>query len=201
MKKFSNVVHFSLSLLGVPDPTSWNVWHWEEGSPYTYYISLNVKNPKCEPSTGNSVYCRKTHVASFQNYLFLSSQRVPTGPKRRKIWVSQILTSWSMRTGGERLNFYERLLRGMPARLSKCRANKYGPCAKWPCAKNCAVQAFACRCKVTLPPCSVCGLVAMLWLTGTSWLMLQVGCGELTVLAKICANAQFESAELGCGIH
>ena len=117
------------------------------------------------------------------------------------MWVSQILTSWSMRTGGERLNFYERLLRGMPARLSKCRANKYGPCAKWPCAKNCAVQAFACRCKVTLPPCSVCGLAAMLWLTGTSWLMLQAGCGELTVLAEICANAQFESAELGCGIH
>ena len=44
--------------------------------------------------------------------------------------VSQILTSYSARSGGERLNFYERLLRGMPARLSKCRANKYGPCGK-----------------------------------------------------------------------
>ena len=43
--------------------------------------------------------------------------------------VSQILTSYSARSGGE-LNFYERLLRGMPARLSKCRANKYGPCGK-----------------------------------------------------------------------
>ena len=44
--------------------------------------------------------------------------------------VSQILTSYSVRSGGDRLNLYERLLRGMPARLSKCRANKYGPCSK-----------------------------------------------------------------------
>ena len=44
--------------------------------------------------------------------------------------ASQILTSYSVRSGGDRLNFYERLLRGMPARLSKCRANKYGPCGK-----------------------------------------------------------------------
>ena len=44
--------------------------------------------------------------------------------------VSQILMSKCLRSGGERLNFDERLLRGMPARLSKCRANKYGPCGK-----------------------------------------------------------------------
>ena len=44
--------------------------------------------------------------------------------------VSQILQSYSKPSGEDRLNFYQRLLRGMPARLSKCRANKYGPCGK-----------------------------------------------------------------------
>ena len=44
--------------------------------------------------------------------------------------VSQLLTSHSGRKDGERFNYYQRLLRGMPARLAKCRANKFGPCGK-----------------------------------------------------------------------
>ena len=44
--------------------------------------------------------------------------------------VFQILQSYSKPSGEDRLIFYQRLLRGMPARLSKCRANKYGPCGK-----------------------------------------------------------------------
>ena len=44
--------------------------------------------------------------------------------------VSQILTSFSERKDGERFNYYQRLLRGMPARLAKCKANKFGPCGK-----------------------------------------------------------------------
>ena len=47
-----------------------------------------------------------------------------------KMRVSQLLTSYSERKVGERFNYYERLLRGMPARLAKCRANKFGPCGK-----------------------------------------------------------------------
>ena len=44
--------------------------------------------------------------------------------------VSQLLTSYSERKVGERFNYYQRLLRGMPARLAKCRANRFGPCGK-----------------------------------------------------------------------
>ena len=44
--------------------------------------------------------------------------------------VSQLLTSYSGRKVGERFNYYQRLLRGMPARLAKCRANKFGPYGK-----------------------------------------------------------------------
>ena len=44
--------------------------------------------------------------------------------------VSQLLTAYTKRKPGERFNYYQRLLRSMPARLAKCRANKYGPCVK-----------------------------------------------------------------------
>ena len=43
--------------------------------------------------------------------------------------VSQILQSFSEPKGGK-FNFFQKLLRGMPKRLAKCEANKYGPCGK-----------------------------------------------------------------------
>ena len=44
--------------------------------------------------------------------------------------VSQIMSSYSAVSQGDHLNFYPRLLRGMPARHATCRANKYGLCGK-----------------------------------------------------------------------
>ena len=41
-----------------------------------------------------------------------------------KLRVSQLLTSYGGHKAGERFNYYERLLRGMPTRLANCRANK-----------------------------------------------------------------------------
>ena len=50
--------------------------------------------------------------------------------KQFKQRVSQILQSYSMRSEGDRWNYYECLLRGMPGRFAKCRRNKFGPCGK-----------------------------------------------------------------------
>ena len=44
--------------------------------------------------------------------------------------VSHLLILYSMQREGERWNYYQRLLRSMPARLAKCRANRFGPCGK-----------------------------------------------------------------------
>ena len=44
--------------------------------------------------------------------------------------VSQLLTSYSMAGPGEKESYLEKLVRGMPKRLEKCKLNKYGPCGK-----------------------------------------------------------------------
>ena len=44
--------------------------------------------------------------------------------------VAQLLQSWSVVKEGEVHNYYQKLIRGMPARLAKCKANKYGSCGK-----------------------------------------------------------------------
>ena len=44
--------------------------------------------------------------------------------------VAQILHSYSLKGPGEEYSYLEKLVRGMPARLLKCRKNKFGPCGK-----------------------------------------------------------------------
>ena len=44
--------------------------------------------------------------------------------------ASQLLTSYSTPGPGEKYCYLERLARGMPKRLAKCKANGYGPCGK-----------------------------------------------------------------------
>ena len=44
--------------------------------------------------------------------------------------VSQILTSYSTKGPGEQYSYLERVIRGMPKRLERCKRIKYGPCGK-----------------------------------------------------------------------
>ena len=44
--------------------------------------------------------------------------------------VVQILHSYSLKGPGEEHSYLERVVRGMPARLLRCKKNKYGPCGK-----------------------------------------------------------------------
>ena len=59
-----------------------------------------------------------------------SEKKHVVGKAFRAMRVSQILTSYNEHRVGERFNYYQRLLRGMPSRLAKCRANNFGPCGK-----------------------------------------------------------------------
>ena len=47
--------------------------------------------------------------------------------KRR---ASLILMSYGIPQAGESISYLSRLVRGMPRRLTKCKANRYGPCDK-----------------------------------------------------------------------
>ena len=44
--------------------------------------------------------------------------------------VAQILHSYSLKGPGEEYSYLEKLVRGMPGRLLKCKKNKYGPGGK-----------------------------------------------------------------------
>ena len=44
--------------------------------------------------------------------------------------AAQILQSYSVVKRGETRNYYQKLLRGMPARLAKFKQNKFGSCGK-----------------------------------------------------------------------
>ena len=42
--------------------------------------------------------------------------------------VGQLLASYTVPMEGQEHYFLQRLVRGMPRRLAKCRANRFGPC-------------------------------------------------------------------------
>ena len=44
--------------------------------------------------------------------------------------VGQLLTSYTVPSQGQQESFLQRLVRGMPRRLAKCSANRFGPCGK-----------------------------------------------------------------------
>ena len=44
--------------------------------------------------------------------------------------AAQILNSYSVPEPGQRHSYLQKLVRGIPARLAKCKKNKYGRCGK-----------------------------------------------------------------------
>ena len=59
----------------------------------------------------------------------LSAKRDLT-PQQFKQRCSQLLNSYSVPKGGEQHSRLQKLIRGMPKRLRKCKANSYGKCGK-----------------------------------------------------------------------
>ena len=107
---------------------------------FLLYISAlacraGLQSVRFPPNSGDlnpieTVWARLRHDLSTRERGDLTAGRtLSTG--QFKLRVSQLLTSYSERKVGERFNYYERLLRDVPTRLAKCRANKFGPCGKW----------------------------------------------------------------------
>ena len=44
--------------------------------------------------------------------------------------AAQLLHSYGLTGPGEKHSYLEKLVRGMPARLQRCKNNRYGPCGK-----------------------------------------------------------------------
>ena len=59
----------------------------------------------------------------------LKHDRIIT-PQQFRQRVAQILHSFSLAGPGEEYSYLEKLIRGMPERLLRCKKNKYGPCGK-----------------------------------------------------------------------
>ena len=112
------------------------VWHDNEGFLLvpSEYKRLGLQSMRFPPNSGDlnpieTVWARLRYDLAAREREDLKEGR-ELSSQQFKQRVSQLLTAYSKPKPGERFNYYQRLLRSMPARLAKCRANKYGPCGK-----------------------------------------------------------------------
>ena len=112
------------------------IWHDNEGFLLVpaAYKRAGLQSVRFPPNSGDlnpieTVWARLRYDLSIRERADLKAGRT-LSTQQFKQRVSQLLTSYSGRKVGERFNYYQRLLRGMPARLATCRANKFGPCGK-----------------------------------------------------------------------
>ena len=112
------------------------IWHDNEGFLLVpaVYKQAGLQSVRFPPNSGDlnpieTVWARLRHDLTTREREDLTAGRTLSSGQF-KLRVSQLLTSYSEHKLGERFSYYERLLRGMPARLAKCRANKFGPCGK-----------------------------------------------------------------------
>ena len=113
-----------------------NVWHDNEtflNQPDVYkkHGMISVKFP---PNSGDlnpieTVWARLRRDLAVQEMEDLQAGRsLSTCQYKRR--ASLHLTSYGVPQVGESISYLSRLLRGMPRRLAKCKANRYGPCGK-----------------------------------------------------------------------
>ena len=112
------------------------VWHDNEKfllcpSVYTANGLTQVRFP---PNSGDlnpieTVWARLRHDLAEREQEDLAQGRVLTAT-RFKQRVAQLLYEYGEPADGEELSYLSKLVRGMPKRLAKCRARKYGRCGK-----------------------------------------------------------------------
>ena len=113
-----------------------NVWHDNEtflNQPEVYkkHCMTSVKFP---PNSGDlnpieTVWARLRRDLAVQEMADLQAgHSLSTCQYKRR--ASLLLTSYGVPQAGESISYLSRLLRGMPRRLAKCKANRYGPCGK-----------------------------------------------------------------------
>ena len=122
--------------VGPSRATRMKIWHDNDGFLLVpaEYKRCGLQSMKFPPNSGDlnpieTVWARLRYDLAAREREDLKEGRELSNAQFKQR-VSQILTSYSKHKAGERFNYYQRLLRGMPARLAKCRANRYGPCGK-----------------------------------------------------------------------
>lgn len=112
------------------------VWHDNEGfllAPQVYKRNgmVSVRFP---PNSGDlnpieTVWARLRKDTGSREHDDLKANKI-ISTEQFKHRVAQILNSYAVVRDGERYNYYQKLARGMPARLAKMKANKFGHCGK-----------------------------------------------------------------------
>ena len=112
------------------------IWHDNEGFLIVpaAYKRCGLQSVRFPPNSGDlnpieTVWARLRYDLGKREREDLKAGR-SLSTRHFKQRVAQILQTYSIPKQGERWNYYQRLLRGMPTRLVKCRANKFGPCGK-----------------------------------------------------------------------
>ena len=112
------------------------IWHDNEGFLLipAEYRRCGLQSVRFPPNSGDlnpieTVWARLRFDLARRARDDLKARRTLTN-QQFKQRVSHLLILYSMQREGERWNYYQRLLRSMPARLAKCRANRFGPCGK-----------------------------------------------------------------------
>ena len=112
------------------------IWHDNENSLLVpaVYRKYDLTSCRFPPNSGDlnpieTVWARLRYDLGQRELSDLREGRFLTAPQFRQR-AAQILQSYGVAEQGERWSYLQRLLRGMPARLARCRANRFGPCGK-----------------------------------------------------------------------
>jgi len=112
------------------------VWHDNEGflKQPDEYKKAGLTSVLFPPNSGDlnpieTVWAKLRQDLAKLEFEDLKNDRVITVATFRRR-VAQLLRSYSIKGPGEQYCYLEKIVRGMPKRLAKCKKNSYGPCGK-----------------------------------------------------------------------
>ena len=115
---------------------AFKMWHDNEGflinpSLYRKHGLQSVRFPPCSGDLNpiETVWARLRRDLTLREMedLHVGKQISATQFRQR---AGQLLNSYSVLLPGESFSYLQRLVRGMPRRMARCRANGFGPCGK-----------------------------------------------------------------------
>ena len=112
------------------------VWHDNEKflQAPSSYRSSGMESVRFPPNSGDlnpieTVWARLRKDLATREFEDLQAGKLLSVSQYRQR-VAQILNSYSVTKLGQKHCYYQKLIRGMPARLQQCKQNRYGPCGK-----------------------------------------------------------------------
>ena len=112
------------------------VWHDNEKflqAPASYKAN-GLESVTFPPNSGDlnpieTVWARLRKDLAVREFEDLKNNKLLSVAQYRQR-AAQILNSYSVPKTGQKYCYFEKLIRGMPARLQRCKKNRYGPCGK-----------------------------------------------------------------------